>query len=217
MGGYYELWRKMQERTLFHGTVVDNEPTILRHGLVGGWHGRTGPFVGHAYGDQGSSEDDEIVFLADKQGLDRAVTAMTFHVARKLGKSLHDVTDTDLRNHGLLVISRDHEPGVTVQHADEDDPQYAPRPFGVEDGDWYAPEAGADATLRGAALVRFLRRFRALPRDWGAKTPFDSRKARRDLLGALVSKDPRKDRNEIAARVAAMSDEQVAAALHWET
>jgi hypothetical protein len=44
MGMDFRGFVRLSERTLYHGTVVDNEPTIRKHGLVGGWHGPVGAF-----------------------------------------------------------------------------------------------------------------------------------------------------------------------------
>jgi len=154
----------ISERTLYHGTVVDNEPTIKQYGLVGGWHGPLGSFVQHAYGDdyENSSEDDEIVFATDKQNLNKAVTAMVHHISNKLNKSFHDVTDNDIKNHGLLVVIKDsdlkpHDPNR----------QYDRLPIGVEPGDYYDSSMGADLFLKGSTLVRVLRKHGQWPRNWG--------------------------------------------------
>ena len=170
---FYALW----ERTLYHGTVIDNEDSIRQYGLVGGWHGTLGPWVQDIYGDEmygEPGEDDEQVFLSDKQNLYKSVSAMVYHVAKKLGKDFHDVTDTDLRNHGLLVISKDNEPTDDswggVRHAGDDDDGRQGYPRGVERGDYFASQASADVVLKGTALLRMLRKLHAWPRKWGAKT-----------------------------------------------
>jgi len=190
--------RWLQERTLYHGTVADNEDTIRAHGLVGGWHGPSGAFVDDAYGgeytdDDGNyvepGEEDEIVFAADKKSLEKAVGAMAFHIGRKLGKDMHDVTDNDIRNHGLLVIIRDSD----EKPYDPDAPEhrYKSPPRGVEPGDYFGERMGADALLKGAALVRFLRNNGEWPRDWGR----DSGGRRPILMGRLGARDAERWRN----------------------
>ena len=126
------------EKTLYHGTIVDFEPTIRKYGLQGGWHEPDKTFVGHMYDDYGDikrTEDDDVVFMTDKQEIHKAVNAMTFQISRKLGRDFHDVSDNDIRNHGLLVIIKDEENSV---------PQYNPYdrqwasdniPRGAEEGD----------------------------------------------------------------------------------
>jgi len=48
----FKEWLDILERTLYHGTVVDNEPSIRSYGLQGGWHGRLGSFVSKYYDDE---------------------------------------------------------------------------------------------------------------------------------------------------------------------
>jgi hypothetical protein len=162
------------ERTLYHGTVIDNEPTIKNYGLVGGWHGPSGAFVDDAYGgeytdDDGNyiepEEEDQVVFATDKNDLGKAVTAMAFHVGRKLGKDLQDVSDNDMRNHGLLVAIK----GSDLKPHEPDKWQDSV-PRGVEPGDYYSDRMGADIMLKGAALIRFLRRNGEWPRNWGVNS-----------------------------------------------
>lgn len=159
-------FKEWLERTIYHGTVVDNEPTIKKFGLVGGYHSPVGAFVGDAYGGDYEgvepNEDDEVVFAADKGSLGKAVNAMVFHIGRKLRKDFHDVSDNDIRNHGLLVMVKgtDKEPYDPAKWQDS-------VPRGVEPGDYYDSEMGADAMIRGSALLRFLKRNGEWPRDFG--------------------------------------------------
>ena len=219
MANFYYLW----EKTLYHGTIIDNEPTIRQYGLVGGWHAPIGKFVSDMYGGEEygtPSEDDEIVFLADRESLDKAVTAMTFHVAQKLGKGLHDVTDTDIRNHGLLVISKDNEPtrdswGGVRHKPDEDDGDYDNYPRGVERGDYFASQASADVILRGPALLRALQQRRAWPRKWGPKSPQDMRKIRGRLVALAMKAHPDRTRDQVAAKVNSLSDKEALDYIDW--
>jgi hypothetical protein len=161
----------LNRKTLYHGTVIDNEPSIKKFGLVGGWHGPTGAFVDDAYGgeytdDDGNyiepEEEDQVVFATDKNELGKAVNAMVFHIGRKLGKDFHDVSDNDIRNHGLLVAIKDsdlepHDPDKWQDNV----------PRGAEPGDYYSREMGADSLIKGSALIRLLRRNGEWPRRWG--------------------------------------------------
>jgi hypothetical protein len=160
---------KFNERTLYHGTIIDNEPSIRQFGLVGGWHGPIGSFVDDAYGSDYENieptEEDEIVFAADKNNLNKAVNAMVHHIGKKLNKNFHDVSDNDIRNHGLLVIIKDSE----LEPHDQD--KYQDNiPRGVEPGDYYDSQMGADLFLRGSSLIRFLRNKGQWPRTWGTNS-----------------------------------------------
>lgn len=153
------------EKTLYHGTIIDNEPTIRQYGLVGGWQGPVGSFVDDAYGSEydgiDPTEDDEIVFATDKNELEKAVNAMVFHIGKKLNKNFHDVSDNDIRNHGLVVIIKDSD----LEPHDPDKSYEVPR--GVEPGDYYDSSMGADILLKGSSLIRFLRKYNQWPRKWG--------------------------------------------------
>ena len=180
----FKTWLSLQEKTLYHGTIVDNEPTIRKYGLRGGWHSPIGSFVSKFYNDDEygePTEDDKVIFMADKQDLGKSVNAIVHHVAAKLGKDFHDVTDNDIRNHGLLVIIKDGDSDATRY----DYATAISSPRGAEDGDYYAPSASADVLLKGAALLRFLRNNGVYPRDFG---PTDSRseKVMRGKLGSMA-------------------------------
>jgi hypothetical protein len=87
------------------------------------------------------------------------------HVGKKLGKDFHSVSDNDIRNHGLLVIIKDSD--LKAYDPDDRSNWYGDLPRGVEPGDYYDQQMGADLFLRGAALIRFLRNHGEWPRNWG--------------------------------------------------
>lgn len=170
----FRAWLSLQERTLYHGTIVDYESSIRKYGLQGGWHEPEDTFVGDMYdgeyGDIERSEDDDVVFMADKDSLDKAITAMQYQVGKKLNKWLGDVTPTDIRNHGLLVVIKDVE---DVDQYDPDDIRWmngAPR--GVEPGDYFAPSMGGDLFLRGSALIRYLQRHGQLETEKSSRDKY---------------------------------------------
>jgi hypothetical protein len=199
-------------RTLYHGTVVDNEGSIRRNGLIG----QVGSFVEDAYG--GSLEEGmdapELVFAADKAGLNSSLTAMIHHIAVKLGKDFHDVTDTDILNHGLLVIMKDQEAGsYGVMHRPEEDENYRGKhPSFVEPGDYYAEDFTPDQFVKGRALLRLLQRYRVWPRDWsplGDVDPFRMKKIRGVLIQNLIPLNPEMSKQEIKEKIDNMSDKDV--------
>jgi hypothetical protein len=159
----------LSKATLYHGTIVDHEPSIKQIGVIP----RTGEFIQDAYGDEemeNVSEDNEMSFWADKHTFDRATTAMMNHIARKLGKGYHQVTKQDVRNHGLLVIAKDHEPDSHKQYsgwgmgrAPPDGNEYynweKPNPY-IEPKDIFSTDpVHANITLKGSKLVSFLERM----------------------------------------------------------
>lgn len=157
-------FRQFIERTLYHGTIVDNEPSIRQIGLFGqmGDFQTSAGYMDKEYGPH--SEDDEVVFMADKEKLGAAVTAMVHHISKKLGKDFHDVSDNDIRNHGLLCVMRDGEADRRPKYDDVRGEEY---PRGAEPGDYYASSAKPDYFLKGSALIRMLRRNGEWPRSWG--------------------------------------------------
>lgn len=193
-------FRTWLEKTLYHGTIVDYEDDIRRYGLQGGWHEPENTWVGDAYdgeyGDIERTEDDDVIFMADKHDLDKSLGAMVFHIGKKLGKGFHDVTDNDIRNHGLLVIIRDPDDETPQYDPDDRNWGYGDPPRGAETGDYFAPSAEGEVFLRGAALLRFLRQRGVWPRSWGPHDPNRDR-LRRGLLGRMavqrVTDKPKQD------------------------
>ena len=169
------------ERTLYHGTVDTHKDEISRYGLfpvVGDW-------VKNAYGAEYDVEDDEdnfsnqdrdpeeywgVVFAGDKAGIAKALGGVRYHVGKKIGKQITDVTIDDIKEHGLLVqIDDDDENPSFIQapkkndwdamrkHQDEHDP-----PPSVEPEDYWSRESvPAKKLITGEALVRIFRRYGA--------------------------------------------------------
>ena len=101
--------RVLEERTLYHGTVIDNEDSIKTFGLAAGM-GDEKSFVNTSYDEYPPEDDDDgVVFLADKKELGKAINAMVHNIGSKLNKNFHSVTDIDIRNHGLLVVVPDED------------------------------------------------------------------------------------------------------------
>lgn len=155
----------IEQKTLYHGTIIDNLDSIKRHGLVPGDIEDQKSFVYDAYSSSFEDEDTfdqyvkdkEIpVFLTDKEELDRAITAMKFHISKKLGlEHLGYVTDNHIRNHGLLVIIRNHS-ALRFNYKDH---EMQDEFFGLEDGDYFSQGEIATGFLYGNKLVKFLNKL----------------------------------------------------------
>ncbi len=181
----FKNWLRIDERTLYHGTIIDNEDSIKRYGLQGGWHGPVGNFVSNFYDDNEygePTEEDEIVFASDKSSLGKSLTAMVFHISKKLNKDFQDVNDNDIRNHGLLVIIKNSD--LSPYSSQNPKWAYERLPRGVEEGDYFDSSMGGDIYLRGSALLRYLNRNGVWPRDWGKSSNYD--KYYRGRLGAMA-------------------------------
>jgi len=196
----FKQWLNLQEKSLYHGTIVDYEDSIRKYGLQGGWHGAMGPFVQDMYGSEYSAagiepdEDEAVIFMTDKPEIGKAVNAMIHHISKKLNKGFHDVTATDIRNHGLLVkIIDDSDHDEWEDGYDQYDPDdmkwaYKDPPVGAEPGDYYAQSAGGDAFIRGTALMKFLKRHGELPPTPYGTTDQDFDKYERDRLIKMAIK-----------------------------
>ena len=201
----------LQERTLFHGTIVDNEESIKQIGLVA--DDKPGAFVQHAYGGElPEGEMEGMIFMADKDRISAAVTAMVAHISNKLNKDFHDVTDTDVRNHGLFVVIKDVEPDEDyIRHKpEEEEGHYVDHPTTAEPGDYYAPEVGIDYTIRGPVLLKFLRRLGIWPiSPYADISPETENKMRGRLVALSIRAHPNKSKQEIIYRVKQVPAEEL--------
>lgn len=167
-------------RTLYHGTIIDNLESIKNIGLSGSELNQSGTLVHDSYRGvysdnewEGESNKEVPVFMSDKHSLGSSVTAMRFNIAKKLKKTIQEVTDLDILNHGLLVVIKDEDNQVSQFDADNfhsslDQEKF----FGLEDGDYYSEGENAHAFLQGNNLVRFLNknRYRVNPNQkWDSK------------------------------------------------
>lgn len=178
-------------KTLYHGTLKDHKASIERHGL---W-GSVGDFVLWGYGYYGSSVNDfqEIVYAADKVGIDRALTAITHHVGKKLGKDLQDVTNEEIKQHGMLVKILDGEESFCHRREDDDNNYNDEHPVTVEPGDYYTDCAAVDAFLTGNTMLRVLRRYGVWPRSWGPDDELALEEDVMRLLGYYLKHKPQLD------------------------
>lgn len=189
-----------QENTLYHGSIVDNIPDIMKYGLLG----QVGAFTQDAYGDD-YGDLPELTFAADKKGVERALTAMIQHIARKLNKDYHDVTDNDIRNHGVLFVIKDGD--KAAHHRPQDDENYyGQHPTTVEPGDYYADELGVDNYLTGSALLRYLRKLNVWPqhRIFYDPTPKMHNLVKGDLGKRAIAAHPEIPKQQVLDKINAL-------------
>lgn len=195
-------------RTLYHGTTVDNEASIRQMGLMGS----VGSFVQEAYAEWLEAGDplEDLVFAADKRGLNTALTAMIHHISKKLGKDFHAVTDKDILNHGLLVIIHDPENKIE-QRPEEDENHRGDYPSQVEPGDYFSEEMWADKFVKGRALLRLLERYGQWPRTYGPWYDIPARlnKMRGELIARWLRENPTKTKQEALTLVQGLPDKKV--------
>jgi RNA:NAD 2'-phosphotransferase (TPT1/KptA family) len=205
--------RNKQARTLYHGTIIDHAQSIRSYGLLPS----VGAFVEEMYGGEG--EVDELVFLADKKGIHSAFTAMVSQIGHKLGKSLHDVTDDDIKKYGLLAKIKEVEDTSFNHRPEEDDPHsYEEYPSTVEPGDYYSDDAvSVDEVLTGAALMRVLKKHGLVPRrGWfGVKVPQNSLRGRLMSLAIQAweaqegKRIPQHEKDTVLAKIQSLPDKQL--------
>lgn len=175
------------EVTLYHGTTIDNIDSIRKIGLIP----MRGDFVTNAYGGEYESEDDfensipELTFAASKRQLDKAVSAATHHIAKKLDKGFHDVTDEDFIRYAAIVKIYDGDKDF-LHHTGE---KYVDYPMSVEPDDYYSEDgASADEILTGKKMVNFLRKYKLWPRTYGDIVGTTTKNYMRDFLIKLFIK-----------------------------
>lgn len=166
---------KIAEKSLYHGTILDNLSSIREIGLVP----ELGDFVKDMYGPDyeaaGINIEDHFMplsFAADKSNIDNAVTAMIFQISKKLNKGYHDVTLNDIRNNGLIVKIKGGEgtaePPSPWEQRPEFDENYEFEMesterglHSVEPGDYFTEYGSGFKGLEfitGSTLMRFLKR-----------------------------------------------------------
>jgi len=200
-------------RSLYHGTIRDHEQSIKRHGL----YPSVGDFVRDSYGTSYDIKDiDEVLFAADKKGVGNALGAMIHHIAKKLGKGYHDVTDQEILDHGMLVKIHPIEVEGFKQRPEHGEPEdyYEEFPVSVEPGDYYTDQlVGVDWTLTGKKMLKFLQRYGEWPRTFGGMTDDQATANKRKLLtqSALkwVKLTRRGNPRQIALQIQAMPAKEV--------
>lgn len=180
------------EKNLYHGTIKDHRRSIERRGLIPD----VGDFVKDAYPDYRDGELDAVVFAADNAQFRGAANALQTHVAKKLGKRFHDVTEEDVRKHGLLAVFRDDSQFEFFDPDDVYGPEIERHPRQAEPGDYYARySVDPDFMLVGNKLVNFLRdRGRVFK---GARGSEDwEKKTREELIRRMVEVHKKKGDDE---------------------
>ena len=155
----------LTEKTLYHGTIIHNIPSIKKYGLLP----TIGDFVKTAYA--GAVDDDvmeyleELLFATDKKQLETARTAIIQHIAYKLNKTHHEVTNEEFKKYGALAVIKNGDEYFDL-HSEEDQ-YYGSAPLGVETDDYYTrDEIEPDYILTGNKLTSFFRKFNLYPIDY---------------------------------------------------
>lgn len=150
------------EKTLYHGTIVNNIASIKDNGLLP----TIGDFVKTMYA--GSVDDniedylEELLYATDKKQLNKAVTAIIYHIANKLNKSYHSVTNDDFERYAALAVIKNGD--EFFNHNTEDNEYLNYIPIGVEQNDYYTNDIiTPDYILTGKKLLAFLKKYDLFP------------------------------------------------------
>lgn len=198
---FLEWLNVKNEVTLYHGTIIDNEKSILSHGLMPD----VGNFTKNAYGvtDGDYSNNDHAVYLTNKMDLEKATTAMVNSISHKLGKSNNEVTDEDIIQYGLLCVVEDPDNHLT-QKTDDDNahPRFA------EPNDYYSRDVlKPNRILKGSALIRFLKIYHVWPITWSLKklSNTEDNYLRGKLTANAIKRHPEKSVEEIRNKVSSLN------------
>jgi hypothetical protein len=205
----------ISEKTLYHGTLIDNVPSIQKIGLMP----TVGEFVKDAYDVSGYGEEEEeqlmsdylkeLVFATDKQQLDKAATAITAQIAKKLGKGFHDVTDGEFVNYGAVVKIYDGE-SVLEHRPEGDENRYSEYPYTVEPGDYYSHNfIGADEILTGTSMIRLLKRYGVWPRVYSVGNAGDEKWLKNELMRLALKHHKDIPKEKILSSVINLSKRQL--------
>lgn len=167
--------KKAMNRTLYHGTTIDNAKQIIEQGLFP----QVGNFTNemYDYSEEGLTAE-ELIFAADKEKVSNAVTAMVNQISHILGKGMHDVTDLDVLRYGALVVIKEADweqrPDVDWndrQQVDSNNAWEMSHQEGyhhVEPGDYYSERhEPISFVLQGNKMLSVLKSLGVWPRDWG--------------------------------------------------
>lgn len=175
------------EKTLYHGTIIDFVPNIEKGGLLPS----VGEFVKDAYDMSGYDEDidpddylKDLVFATDKEQLDKAVTAITAQIAKKLNKNFHSVTDDEFIRYGAIVKVYDGETAFEYRPKGDERHEY---PYTVEPGDYYSEGSiDVDEILTGHRMIRLLKRYGVWPRVYPVSSAGDEKWLRSELIRLAI-------------------------------
>lgn len=145
----FEFLTESRPRTLYHGTLKANLPSIMQGGL----EPRIGAFTSHFY-DADEDELEELVFASSRKDIQKGLNAI-IHLLKQQGIPS---TPENIIKYGAMVVIKDEF--NEFEHRPWDDMNYyGEYPRQVEPGDFYAREnVGHTYILQDRKLKDLLRR-----------------------------------------------------------
>lgn len=151
---FFSFLKEGKSKTLYHGTLLKNVYNILESGLKPG----IGAFVDSVYGSHKPVKDwaPNLVYAADKDGIQKVLSAIQFAIHKEYGKSPKELTDEDIEKFGAVIVLKDM--GDKFNYSYKDNPP-------IEEGDYYTDEnISVQNVLTGAPMMRFFRQYDVYPK-----------------------------------------------------
>lgn len=147
-------------RTLYHGTLKTNLPSIMQGGL----EPRVGAFTKHFYDDDIDLE--ELVFASSKKDINKGLNAI-IHLLKQQGIPS---TPENIIKYGAMVVVKDEY--SEFEHRPIDDMNaWGDHPYQAEPGDFYAREPVAATYILQNKKLRDLLRREGFDAWMGTKHP----------------------------------------------
>lgn len=189
---YYRSNRKTLKestaKTLYHGTLKKNLPSIMKYGV----DPKAGDFTRNAYieYEEAGIELPELVFAADKQGLQKTISA----IWGAMENSGIPITQENFFKHAAIVVFREGE--EYFDHFPDDKINQDSPYITVEPDDYYREFNWVpDYVLTGKKLLRFLRKH-DINLVHGFKN-LDPEAIKSKLIRKIVKKYPEIDKNKL--------------------
>jgi hypothetical protein len=144
-----EILLESTPKTLYHGTIKQNLPSIMKYGVEPG----VGDFTQNAYWEYKISgiELPRLLFAADKRGLQKCINAI---MGAMESKGIR-ITSENFYEHAAIVVFKEGEEYFDYRDRDEQDSDY----ITVEPEDYYRKYNWVpDYYLTGKKLFSFLRK-----------------------------------------------------------
>lgn len=193
------------ELSLYHGTCISNFESIKNNGLIP----QVGEFVSTMYDEQ---DNANLVFLADKAGMDKCLVAMIRAISVYIGKAFHEVTDDDIWKYGLLVklkgsignteVDVEHRPNESSEIWEMENQNLN----SVEPGDYYSEQnLMPDEFITRDKMFKVFHRYGILPRDYGGATV---KELQDSLINLYLHMYKVEDKKQVIDKVRSMTDKK---------
>ena len=128
----YEFLCESAPRTVYHGTLKSNLPSIMQGGL----EPRIGAFTSHWY-DPDEDDVEDLVFASSRKDIQKGLNSI-IHYLKQQGIN---PTPDNIIKYGAMVVVKDERGKFMYRDPDPDKDEFAyDHPYTVEPGDFYSRE-----------------------------------------------------------------------------